>query len=291
MRCIFLAIALSMATSGLLFTGDKASAFVTAAGMPPVALSDETASIHWNGSPIPYERTRDVVLAKQLSVPVLMYHDITYLPGNSLGMAPGQFAAEMNWLQTNGFHPIHLGQLYAALYHGYALPVRPIVITFDDGYERVYTAAFPILERHRFAATVFMISGAVRQRGRYPMLTWDNLATMESSSLVDVESHTVHHIDLSTASLAVQRAELLHSEQTLARHLHHPIVYFCYPSGKYNERTIQALRDSGYRLAFTVHSGFSRVSQGPYGLHRIRVQQGMRLADFARAVRPPTAAN
>ncbi|MCL6633843.1 MAG: polysaccharide deacetylase family protein [Alicyclobacillus herbarius] len=235
----------------------------------------------WLASPNLYERTRGVTVNSSLRVPILMYHDIVYLPHNSLGMSPQQFAREMQYLHDHGFHTINLGQLYAAMYHGYRLPSRPIVLTFDDGYESVYTNAYPVLKRYGFQGTVFMISGFVGHHGRHPFLTWGELSTMQRSGVIDVESHTVHHIDLATASDAQIQYELQASAATLEQHLHHPIRYFCYPSGQFRAQTLVDLRRDGYLLAATEHPGYARSSDGPYELRRLRVYEDMPLSTFA----------
>lgn len=76
--------------------------------------------------------------SKQVRVPILLYHELNYLPRNSLGMAPGQFESEVEFLHQNDFHTITMEQLYAALYQRRPLPHRPILLTFDDGYKSVY---------------------------------------------------------------------------------------------------------------------------------------------------------
>ncbi|QSO50939.1 polysaccharide deacetylase family protein [Alicyclobacillus curvatus] len=240
-----------------------------------------TSGALWFASPLNYEPVKAVSVDAHVSVPVLMYHDITYLKNNSLGMSATQFDSEMTWLYQHGFHPINLGQLFGAFYHGYKLPSRPIVITFDDGYKSVYSNAFPELQKYHFQATVFMITGAVGRTTGFPELSWSDLQAMESSGLVDVESHTVHHIALSLASAAVQQAELVDSANTLQTHLRHPILYFCYPSSNYNQQTMQDLKTNGYLLAFTEHPGYANSTQGPYQLHRLRVWEDMPLQDFA----------
>jgi peptidoglycan/xylan/chitin deacetylase (PgdA/CDA1 family) len=235
----------------------------------------------WFASPDLYARTRATIVNRSIRVPILMYHDITYLPHNSLGMSPHQFDAEMKYLYNHDFHTINLGQLYAALYHGYSLPSRPIVLTFDDGYESVYSNAYPILKQYGFQGTVFMISGFVGHRGRHPFLTWRELLEMERSRVIDVESHTVHHIDLATANNAQIQYELQVSAATLEHHLHHPIRYFCYPSGQFRPETLTDLRRDGYLLATTEHPGYASSSDGPYELRRLRVYEDMPLSTFA----------
>ncbi|MCL6443098.1 MAG: polysaccharide deacetylase family protein [Alicyclobacillus sp.] len=240
----------------------------------------------WLSDPHAYERTAVVLPNLEIRVPILMYHDMNDLPGNNLGMAPDQFQQEIRFLYDHGFHTINFGQLYAALYYGYQLPNRPILLTFDDGYQSVYTVAYPTLRHYHFQGTVFMISGWVGLHGKYPMLTWAELRMMEQSGVMDVESHTVHHLDLSRLSNAEVQAELIDSAVTLSAHLRHPVRYFCFPSGRYTAQTLMDLRKDGYWLAVTERPGYASLADGPYTLRRIRIWEGMPMSDFESALAP-----
>jgi peptidoglycan/xylan/chitin deacetylase (PgdA/CDA1 family) len=224
--------------------------------------------------------------SKQVRVPILMYHELNYLHRNSLGMAPGQFESEMEFLHQNDFHTITMEQLYAALYQQRPLPDRPILLTFDDGYKSVYTKAYPILSRYGYKGTVFMVTDAIGSRGQHPMLTWTELLEMNRRGIMDVQSHTVHHVDLRNASNVVTKQELMQSAQTLSKRLGHPVRFFCYPSGKFRVATFDFLRNSGYVLAVTEHSGYASAKDGPYTLHRIRIYEGMPLSTFRGALAP-----
>lgn len=219
-----------------------------------------------------------------IRVPILMYHDITYLKGNSLGMSPASFSAQMKYLYDNGFHTISFDQLYAAFYEGAALPSKPILLTFDDGYESVYKSAYPVMKQYGQIGTVFMITGVVGKRTGYPELTWNELTEMEASGVMDIESHTVHHVDLGVVPNTTGQFELQQSARTLSRHLGHPIRYFCYPSSRYTPATIADLKRDGYLLAVTEHPGVASLANGPYELKRLRVSEGISLQGFSLLV-------
>lgn len=225
----------------------------------------------------------------QVQVPILMYHDLDYLPGNNLGMAPGQFATEMQYLYQHGFHPINLGQLYAGLYAHSPLPAHPVVVTFDDGYASVFTKAYPILKQYRFQATTFMISGWVGLNGTFRMLSATQLKTMQQNGVIDVESHTVHHLDMGYVSSQTAQYELHKSAVTLQQIVGHPILYFCYPSGGYHSQTLSLLKKDGYLLAVTERSGYASPQDNPLELPRLRIFEGMSLPGFAALLSGPTA--
>ena len=61
-------------------------------------------------------------------------------------------------------HPIDLAAFCAARDNGRALPDRPVLITFDDGYRSVFELARPILQKYKLPATVFVCSEPVRRQ-------------------------------------------------------------------------------------------------------------------------------
>ena len=72
-------------------------------------------------------------------------------------MTPGDFQAQMDWLAANHYHPITIADLRAYFQSGSALPSRPVVLTFDDGYADFYSTAFPILDGHHFKAVAYIV--------------------------------------------------------------------------------------------------------------------------------------
>ena len=199
-------------------------------------------------------------------IPVLMYHSISNLPGNSLGVPPEKFALQMKYLYNAGFTTITPDQLYSALQGKTRLPRRPIMITFDDGYHDNFTAAFPVLKQYNFKATFFVVTGYIGPG----MLTWDEIKQMAGAGM-NIESHTVNHLDLRTLPPARMRKELADSKTAIESNLGTKVEYFCYPAGKFNSTTLALLKDLGYKMAFTTVAGTVRRNQPLLQLRRIRI--------------------
>ena len=80
-------------------------------------------------------------------VPILMYHRIASVPGDRNALPGEKFEEQMRYLEENGFHSITVEELQAHFLHGKRLPKKPVVLTFDDGYEDNFSAALPILKK------------------------------------------------------------------------------------------------------------------------------------------------
>jgi len=134
----------------------------------------------------------------EVQVPILMYHHVA-IPGpnadairRDLSVSPAAFEAQMAYLASHGYRPVSLLDLFEHLQGGQALPPRPIILTFDDGYDDNYTSAYPILRRYGLQGTFFIITGLV---GRPGYLTWEQAREMRRGGM-SLESHTCNHPDL-----------------------------------------------------------------------------------------------
>ncbi|MEA5452215.1 polysaccharide deacetylase family protein [Leptolyngbya sp. CCNP1308] len=193
-------------------------------------------------------------LAAEARVPVLMYHDVLEPPEVFFDLTPADFEAHLKTILDSGLTPISPDQLVQHLRTGVALPEKPVLITFDDGYLGHYEHVYPLLQKYQVPATFFVFPGKVdgTVAGR-STLTWDQLKTMAADPLVTIASHSVTHPpdlrDLSDEELVY---EVVESKRQLEAQLGVPMRYFSYPTGHYNERVAQAVADAGYMAGFTM---------------------------------------
>jgi peptidoglycan/xylan/chitin deacetylase (PgdA/CDA1 family) len=252
--------------------------------------SNRTEGQTWTANPLNYHRTKNIAVNDHVRVPILEYHEANYVPGNPATLKPGQLLAELQWLHRHGFHTINFGQLYAAMYYGYTLPKRPVLLTFDDGYESVYYKVFPLLKRFRDQATLFIVPGYTHEKPdrtkEFPTLTISELQEMQESGLVDVEDHTVSHRDLTKLTLAQVQYEIESSAKWLESVVHHPMFVFCYPYGHYTPQILRCVTQAGFLLGVTEHKGYANLAQGPLTLDRLTVFESMSLEQFAAALSP-----
>ena len=101
-------------------------------------------------------------------IPVLTYHHIG--SGNDLlYVSEADFERQLVYLRERGYTTISVAELAEGLSGRTKLPDRPIVLTFDDGYDDNYQAALPVLLRQGMRASFFVVTGKMGQPG---YLSW-----------------------------------------------------------------------------------------------------------------------
>jgi peptidoglycan/xylan/chitin deacetylase (PgdA/CDA1 family) len=223
-----------------------------------------------------------------MQVPILMYHYIR-VPTDSqandrvgwdLSTPPDVFKTQMDYLDEHGYHPITLTDFRDYLKGSRPLPDRPIVLTFDDGYADLYTQAFPVLKHHHFKAVAYIVSGFVGRVG--VNVSADQVREMDAAG-IEIGAHTVNHVDLTKSGGSLGN-EVGGSKTALEAIVGHPVLDFCYPSGRFNAQVIQAVQAAGYESATTTQSGAVHTLADRFAWSRVRVSGGESMDDFVKGL-------
>ncbi|QNP73578.1 polysaccharide deacetylase family protein [Streptomyces roseirectus] len=222
-------------------------------------------------------------------VPILMYHAIADQPSpatRELSVTPEAFAHQMDLIAARGRTPLTTAGLAAHWRTNRPLPPRPVLITFDDGYEGVHRHALPSLAGHGFPATLFVstgwIKGAHDTGGALDtMLDWPQIRQLADAD-VEIGGHSHSHPQLDQLDDTSLRTELTRCRDLLADQLGAPPVSFAYPYGYSDRRVRAAVRESGFAQALAVGNALAHRAQGPYALRRVTVRRRTSAAEFAR---------
>jgi len=103
----------------------------------------------------------------------------------ALYLPPLAFEKIVRYLKQNGYTFMTLSQVHDQWASDKDLPNKTVAITFDDGYESVYTYALPIAKKYKVPFTDFIIAGDVNVPGH---LTEEQLRDMLSTGLVEIGS-------------------------------------------------------------------------------------------------------
>jgi peptidoglycan/xylan/chitin deacetylase (PgdA/CDA1 family) len=230
---------------------------------------------------------------RNITLPILMYHYIRKPPsqrsdwlGYKLSISPADFSTQMDWLSRNGFHAVDFNDVRAYFAGRQPFPTKPVVLTFDDGYGDLYTAAFPVLSAHEFKAVAYIPSGFI---GRPGYVSADQVVQMDHNG-IEIASHTIDHADLARSSVDSTRRELVESKRSLEQLVGHPVLDFAYPSGKFNAQVVAEVRQAGYDTAVTTMESVEHSVSDRFVWTRVRVGGGESLADFAYNLGTPMPA-
>ncbi len=223
------------------------------------------------------------VLARVGDVPVLSYHQIReWRPSDSEQarayiMPPEKFRAQMNYLDQHGFHTITPDQLLAHLTTGAKLPSKPILLSFDDADKNQFTRALPVLRSHGFTATFFVMTVVL---GNEHYMTEDQLRKLDEAGMT-IGSHTWDHHRVDRYSGDDWRKQVVEPTNELEDILGHPIRYFAYPYGVWDEAAISHLRDNGYWAAFQLSTDPVSKDAPLYTLQRTIANPYWEMEEFA----------
>lgn len=204
-------------------------------------------------------------------IPVLLYHHVSEdkrdLP--RLTVTPGEFERHMALLKNAGFETISPQQFLAYMNHEpVTLPEKPILITFDDGYEDNYLNAFPILRQFDFSAVIFMVGVNLDRDGR---LSSKQIEEMSAYG-ISFGGHSMTHRDLTVLQGQELLSETKEIKKTLRKVTDKDVLFFSYPYGYYNLATWEATAAAGYQAAFTVLPGLNHPDRdNVYLLRRIPI--------------------
>jgi poly-beta-1,6-N-acetyl-D-glucosamine N-deacetylase len=216
-----------------------------------------TLSAHFSARPFPevHEQAR---LAK---VPVMMYHDILPEKEVFFDVTPEEFEADLQLIRDNGLTPISLDQLVSHLATGIPLPEKPILLSFDDGYEGHYQYVYPLLKKYNYPAVFGIYTAKVGKDYGRSSLNWEQLREMAADPLVTIASHSVNHPrDLTELTDDELRQELTESKKILEAELGIPIRHFVYPEGNYDQRVADAVEQAGYLSALTMNDAENKFA-------------------------------
>lgn len=224
-------------------------------------------------------------------IPILMYHRIATVPGERNSLPPEKFKEQLDYLKKQGYNTITLNDLYQHYVKKTPLPPRPVILTFDDGYEDNYSTAMPMLRERNMKATVFPIANWVGQENKWEnfnqkitrTMDWDKLREWQAAGL-EIGSHTLKHPFLTKCNESRLEQELIDSKLVLEEKLGGKIEFLCYPYGFFDDKTITIAKKAGYKGALAIYDDAPLWQQEVFALPRIPIPARQPLWEFALKV-------
>jgi peptidoglycan/xylan/chitin deacetylase (PgdA/CDA1 family) len=233
----------------------------------------------------PAPRTDAAAMAARAHVPVLCWHQIRDATASDSAadrtyiVSPKALAAQLDALDRAGYHPVTGPALVAHVALGKPLPPKPVLLTFDDGSAGQYTRALPLLRRHHFVATFFVMTVVLGKPG---WLTPGQVRKLDRAGMT-IGPHTYDHHAVPQYAGKDWDTQLVEPAAELARLVGHPVRLFAYPFGLWNRAAFAHLDDAGYVAAFQLADKLDR-SDPLWTLRRIIVPE-LSGRELLRAIR------
>jgi peptidoglycan/xylan/chitin deacetylase (PgdA/CDA1 family) len=224
---------------------------------------------------------------------ILMYHAVGREPPSRYVVPQARFGRQMAWLKWRGYQVMSLRDLLAHRRENRLPPPRSVILTFDDGYADNWELASPTLQRYGFAATVFLVSGALGGVPTWtsepalkdrPLLTISQIRDLMAAG-IEIGAHTRTHPSLTAVADPMTReSEVRGSREDLERCVGGPVRSFAYPFGDYDTELLALVERAGYEGACCSRSGINDPGAPAYELCRVEVRGTDSLLTFARMV-------
>jgi peptidoglycan/xylan/chitin deacetylase (PgdA/CDA1 family) len=221
---------------------------------------------------------------------IVNYHRVAWLvpglPAPLHNVTPAVFREQLEGLLSRGFTAWPLERLLEHARRQQPVPPKTFVVTFDDGFETVYTEAWPVLRTLEIPASLFVNTAyldlpgpfpfdewGVRYHGRSPAevyrpLTKDQIREMVESGLVTLGAHTHTHQDF-RGRPEEMTADIIRSVEYLQRHFGLTEVTFAFPFGSpklgfAGPELVAAARKSGVTCGLTTDPMLVDLKSDPF---------------------------
>jgi len=222
---------------------------------------------------------------------VLCYHAVPLRgePDDSYSVTQKQFAVQMDYLRTHGYHPVSINDIIMARDGKKELPENAVLLTFDDAYVSYYKYVLPLLEELGYPS-VLAVVGAFQKSPPSdlpePLMTWEQIKEASRHELVNVVSHSYNlHKSVqynpqgNTGSAVSVRAynpvtktyeteeeyrsrldaDFIAQEKLFTEKLGFAPAAIVWPYGRYNSISLDVAKKHGIELTFSLDEGLSDV--------------------------------
>lgn len=245
-----------------------------------------------------------------IDLPVIMYHHINKNPKylNNYTVSPDEFRRDLEYLKDNGYQTVSASQLIGFTQGKEQLPEKPIMLTFDDGFESFLVYALPLLEEYGMTAIIALVgeytdnaSASDDHNVNYSYLTWQQLEEVSNSPYAEIAVHTYGMHSLGGRSgCKIKKGEDIHHFKTefnndlekieteLCDNLGLKSHIFAYPFGMYCKEAKEVLIERQYQVVFTCEERVNRLSGDPtelLSLGRFNRPSGISSAEFFKRVK------
>ncbi len=207
-------------------------------------------------------------------LPIVMYHQVSKNPSRAgdYCVTLDELESDFRYIKECGYTAITTAQLLDAVDRKSGLPEKPIIITFDDGFESVFQYVQPLLKQYGLCAVVSVVGAYTDRYSKlddhsvnYAYLTWEEVGQLSEEGTVEIQNHSydLHKINNCGHKGAKKRSgesekeyraflqtDLQKMQELCEKNAKIKPTAFTYPFGCYSKESKEIIREMGFRAAF-----------------------------------------
>lgn len=157
---------------------------------------------------------------------------------------------------------------------------KPLILTFDDGYQDNYQNLLPLLKKYNSKAVIFVLANRELTYNKWDVKKGEVKANLMSdneiikchkSGYIEIASHGLNHKHLTKISDNELNKEIIESKQILEKIIADEIVSFAYPYGDYDDKVRIVVKNSGYNFGIATVQGDSCFKNDLFAIKRIPI--------------------
>ncbi len=230
---------------------------------------------------------------------ILMYHHISrdkkfVMKHKNLAVHIEEFKLHLEILKRLGYTTITFKDYSLFKENKINLPKKPIILTFDDGYESIYTEVFPLMEYYGMKGVIFILGDKEIKYSMWdfpavepqPLLNENQILELHEAGF-EIGSHSLTHADLTIIPREKAWDEISRSRMLLEILLDAPVNTFAYTYGKVNPLIKELVKEAGYHFACGTYSGPPTIDKDDYEIRRILINGNQNLSSYtSKLLRP-----
>lgn len=220
-----------------------------------------------------------------IKIPIIMYHQITKKTSRTgkYSVLYSQFEDDMKYIKSKGYTTINMTDLIEFVNGKKALPEKPIIITFDDGFESIYTYIYPLLKEMNMCGVASIVGEYADfftenpdHNVTYSYMDWNQIKELTKTDVIEIQNHSYdlhknhterHGIsiksneDISTYNTEVGN-DIKKMQNTMKEKTNYTPNTLTFPYGAYKKETILLTKSLGFDAALLCEERVNIIKQG-----------------------------
>lgn len=228
---------------------------------------------------------------QETKLPIIMYHSLLKEKKRQgkYVISPKTFESDLKYLQRNGYHTVVVQDLLDYVYRDRPLPVKPVMLTFDDGYYNNYLYAYPLVKQYQAKIIISPIGYYTdlftekdADHANYSHLTWAEIQEMSQSGYVEIQNHSYNlHSEKgrigaqkkwgesSFTYRAILKSDLDKMQKELVENTGKAATAFVYPYGAISKDSVDVIKKMGFLSTMTCLEKVNEIDSDPESLYEL----------------------